>query len=159
RLIDGNGPSADAAAEAVTQVALDPKANEEVRLDALRMLRRRPKTPEALATIQGSNRVMAMAMPLLARAKPEGAEAKVAEAMKGPTMMRAAAAATIGLLPKTADTPRLLKVLEYDSAAEVRAEAVRSLPVLGREALPLLIKEAKGGGAEVEKAAVETLGA
>ncbi len=159
RLLDGSGPSADAAEQAVTQVALDPKAPDDIRLEALRMLRRRPKTPEALATIAGSPRVMAMAMPLLARAKPDEAQAKVVEAMKGPTPMRAAAAATIGLLPKTVDTPKQLKVLEYDSAAEVRAEAVRSLPVLGREALPLLIKEAKGGGPEVEKAAVETLGA
>ena len=60
---------------------------------------------------------MAMAMPLLARAKPDEAQAKVVEAMKGPTPMRAAAAATIGLLPKTADTPKQLKALEYDSAS------------------------------------------
>jgi HEAT repeat protein len=140
-------------------VALDPKAPDETRLEALRMLRKRPKTPDALAEIQGSPRVMAMAMPLLARSKPDEAQAKVAEAMKGPTPMRAAAAATIGLLPKTADTPKQLKALSYDSASEVHAEAVRSLPVLGREALPLLVKEAKGGGAEVERAAVETLGA
>lgn len=159
RLLDGTGPSADAAEEAVTQVALDQKAPDDVRLEALRILRRRPKTPEALTAIQGDNRVMAMAMPLLARLKPDEAQAKVAEAMKGPAPMRAAAAATIGLLPKTADTPKQLKALEYDSSAEVRAEAVRSLPVLGREALPLLMKEAKGGGAEVEKAAVETIGA
>ena len=49
RLLDGNGPSADAAEQAVTQVALDQKAPDETRLEALRMLRRRPKTPEALA--------------------------------------------------------------------------------------------------------------
>lgn len=159
RLLDGSGPSADAAEQAVTQVALDPKAPEETRLEALRMLRKRPKTPEALAGIQGDNRVMAMAMPLLARSKPDEAQAKVAEAMKGPAPMRAAAAATIGLLPKTPDTPKQLKALSYDSSTEVHAEAVRSLPVLGREALPLLVKEAKGGGAEVERAAVETLGA
>lgn len=159
RLLDGTGPSAEAAEQAVTQVALDPKAPDETRLEALRMLRRRPKTPEALTGIQGSPRVMAMAMPLLARAKPEEAQAKVAEAMKGSTPMRAAAAATIGLLPKTADTPKQLKSLQYDSAAEVRAEAVRSLPVLGHEALPLLVKVAKGESADVEKAAVETIGA
>jgi HEAT repeat protein len=159
RLLDGTGPSADAAESAVTQVALDPKAPDETRLEALRLLRKRPKTPDALEGIQGSNRVMAMAMPLLARSKPDEAQAKVAEAMKGPTAMRAAAAATIGLLPKTADTPKQLKALAYDSASEVHAEAVRSLPVLGREALPMLVKEAKGGGADVERAAVETLGA
>ncbi|MGZ3405322.1 MAG: HEAT repeat domain-containing protein, partial [Polyangia bacterium] len=159
RLLDASGPSADAAEKAVTQVALDPKASDDTRLEALRMLRRRPKTPDALAAIQGSNRVMAMAMPLLARNNPEEAQAKVVEAMKGPTPMRAAAAATIGLLPKTPDTPKQLKALAYDSASEVHAEAVRSLPVLGREALPMLVKEAKGGGAEVERAAVETIGA
>ena len=148
--------SADAAEQAVTQVALDPKAPDDTRLEALRMLRRRSKTPEALAAIQGSNRVMAMAMPLLARNNPEEAQAKVVEAMKGPTPMRAAAAATIGLLPNTPDTPKQLKALAYDSAPEVHAEAVRSLPVLGREALPMLVKEARGGGAEVERAAVET---
>jgi HEAT repeat protein len=159
RLLDGTGPSAEAAEQTVTQVALDPKAPEETRLEALRMLRRRPKTPDALAGIQGSNRVMAMAMPLLARSKPDEAQAKVVEAMKGPTPMRAAAAATIGLLPKTPDTPKQLKALQFDASPEVHAEAVRSLPVLGREALPLLVKEAKGSGADVEKAAVETIGA
>jgi HEAT repeat protein len=159
RLLDGEGPSADAAEGAVTQLALDQKAPDDVRLEALRMLRRRPKTPDALAGIQGSNRVMAMAMPLLARAKPDEAQAKVLDAMKGPVPLRAAAAATIGLLPKTPDTPKLLKALSYDPATEVHVEAVRSLPVLGREALPLLVKEAKGGGADVEKAAVETIGA
>ncbi|HXU71428.1 MAG TPA: HEAT repeat domain-containing protein [Polyangia bacterium] len=158
RLLDGTGPSADAAEAAVTQVALDQKAPEETRLEALRLLRKRPKTPDALASIQGSNRVMAMAMPLLARSKPDEAQAKVAEAMKGPKEMRAAAAATIGLLPKTADTPKQLKALAYDPSSEVHAEAVRSLPVLGHEALPLLVKEAKGSTADVEKAAVETIG-
>ena len=49
RLLDGTGPSADAAEAAVTQVALDPKAPDDTRLEALRMLRQRPKTPEALA--------------------------------------------------------------------------------------------------------------
>jgi HEAT repeat protein len=159
RLLDGEGPSAEAAETAVTQLALDAKAPDEVRLETLRMLRRRPKTPDGLAAIQGSSRVMAMAMPLLARAKPDEAPAKVLEAMKGPVPMRAAAAATIGFLPRTADTPKQLKALLYDPAQEVHAEAVRSLPVLGREALPQLIKEAKSSGAEVEKAAVETLGA
>ncbi|HEY2746694.1 MAG TPA: HEAT repeat domain-containing protein, partial [Polyangia bacterium] len=159
RLLDGSGPSADAAEAAVTQVALDPKAPDDTRLEALRLLRKRPKTPEALAAIAGSNRVMAMAMPLLARSKPDEAQAKVAEAMKGPAPMRAAAAATIGLLPKTADTPKQLKALAYDSSSEVHVEAVRSLPVLGHEALPMLVKEAKGSGADVEKAAVETIGA
>ncbi len=49
RLLDGTGPSADAAESALTQLALDPKAPDDVRLEALRMLRKRPKTPEALA--------------------------------------------------------------------------------------------------------------
>ena len=53
----------------------------------------------------------------------------------------------------------MLKTLQNDSSSEVHAEAVRALPVLGHEALPLLVKEAKGSGAEVERAAVETLGA
>lgn len=157
RLVDGEGPAADAAADAVAKVALDAKAPEEARLDALRILRRRPTTPEGLDGIAGSAKLQAAVMPLLVRTSPEEAQAKVAEAMRGPAPLRAAAAAAIGLLPRTADTPRQLKVLQYDSSSEVHAEAVRALPVLGREALPLLIKESKGQGAEVERAAVETL--
>jgi HEAT repeat protein len=159
RLLDATGPSADAAEEAVTEVALDAKAPEEARLSALRLLRHRPATPAALQKIAGSPRLMAAAMPLVARANPEAATAQVAEAMHGAAPMRAAAAATLGLLPRTADTPKLLKVLQNDSAVEVHAEAVRALPVLGHEALPLLMKEAKGGGEPVEKAAVEAMGA
>ena len=159
RLLDGSGPTADAAAEAVAKVALDPKANEDARIEALKMLRRRPTTPEGLDAITGSPKLLAAVMPLVVRAKPDEAQAKVAEAMKGPAPLRAAAAAAIGLLPKTVDTPQRLKVLQYDTSVEVHVEAVRALPVLGHEALPLLIKEAKGAGPEVERAAVETIGA
>jgi HEAT repeat protein len=159
RLLDGTGPSAQAAEDALVQVALDQKAPEEARLEALRMLRTRPSTPAALSGVAGTPRVMAAVMPLMARANAAAAQQQVLDAMKGPVPLRAAAAATIGLLPKGADTPKLLKVLEMDSAVEVRAEAVRALPVLGHEALPLIMKEAKGGGADVERAAVETMAA
>jgi HEAT repeat protein len=159
RFIDGTGAVADAAAAAVSEVALDAKAPEDARLDALRLLRRRPTTPPGIQEIAGSPKVMAMAMPLIARAKPEDAAAKVVDAMKGPATLRAGAAAAIGLLPRTADTPKQLKILSYDGSVDVRAEAARALPVLGREALPLLLKEAHTGGAEVERAAVETIGA
>jgi HEAT repeat protein len=159
RLLDGTGPSADAAEKAVAWVALNDKAPEEARIDALKMLRRRPTTPAGIEGITGgSPKLQAALMPLILRAKPEEAQAKVAEAMKGPVPLRAAAAAAIGLLPKTPTTAQQLKVLQYDSSQEVHAEAVRALPVLGREALPLLAKEAKESGAEVERAAVETLG-
>ena len=158
RLLDGNGPSADAAAAALAEVALNAKAPEDARIEAIKMLRRRDTTPAGLEAITGSPKLLAALMPLLVRNKPEDAQAKVAEAMKGPVPLRAAAAAAIGLLPKTVDTPKLLKVLQYDANQEVHAEAVRALPVLGREALPLLVKEAKGSGPDVEKAAVETIG-
>jgi HEAT repeat protein len=158
RIIDQPGPAADAAADAIAKVALDPKAPEEARIDALKLLRHREKTPAGIETVTGSPRLQAAAMPLLVRGNPEEAQAKVAEAMKGPAPLRAAAAAAIGLLPKTADTPQKLKVLQYDSSQEVHAEAVRALPVLGRDALPLLVKEAKGSTAEIERAAVETIG-
>jgi HEAT repeat protein len=159
RLLDGTGPSAQAAEDALVSVAVDQKAPDEARLEALRMLRTRPTTPAALATVAGSPRVLAAVMPLNARGNVEAAQQQVLEAMKGPAPLRAAAAATIGLLPRTADTPKLLKVLENDGAVEVRAEAARALPVLGREALPLLMKDAKQGGADVEKAAVEAMAA
>jgi HEAT repeat protein len=159
RLLDGTGPSAQAAEDALVQVALDQKAPEEARLEALRMLRTRPSTPAALSGVAGTPRVMAAVMPLMARANAAAAQQQVLDAMKGPVPLRAAAAATIGLLPKGADTPKQLKVLGMDSAVEVRAEAVRALPVLGREALPLIMKEAKSGGADVERAAVETMAA
>jgi HEAT repeat protein len=159
RFLDGSGPAAEAADTAVAQVALDAKAPEEARLEALRLLRRRPTAPAGIEAIAGTPKVLAAAMPLIARAKPEDAAAKVLEAMHGQSALRAAAAAAIGLLPRTADTPKQLKSLEYDSSVEVRVEAMHALPVLGREALPLLVKEAKGGGADVERAAVETMGA
>ncbi|HZS36065.1 MAG TPA: HEAT repeat domain-containing protein, partial [Polyangia bacterium] len=159
RLVDGNGPSADAAADALAKVALNAAAPEEARLDALRLLRKRPDSPAGIGALTGSPKLLAMAMPLVVRANPAEAQAKVADAMHGPAPLRAAAAAALGLLPRTPDTPKQLHVLSLDSAVEVHAESVRALPVLGREALPLLIKEAKTGGAEVERAAVETLGA
>jgi HEAT repeat protein len=159
RLLEGTGPSAQAAEDAIVSVAIDQKAPEEARLEALRMLRTRPSTPPALATVAGSPRVLAAVMPLNARGNATAAQLQVLDAMKGPAPLRAAAAATIGLLPRTVDTPKLLKVLEGDSAVEVRAEAARALPVLGREALPLLMKAAKQGGAEVEKAAVDAMAA
>jgi HEAT repeat protein len=158
RLLDATGPSAQAAESAVVELALDVKASEEARLEALKMLRRRPATPPAIQKLTGSPRLTAAVMPLVARANPEAASAQVVEAMRGAAPLRAAAAATLGLLPRNADTAKQLKVLEGDSAVEVRVEAVRALPVLGREAMPLLVKEAKGGGAEVERAAVETIG-
>jgi HEAT repeat protein len=159
RLLEGAGPSAQAAEDALVALAVDQKAPEDARLEALRMLRTRPATPAALATVAGSPKVMAAVMPLNARGNVEAAQQQVVDAMKGPVPLRAAAAATIGLLPRTADTPKLLKVLENDSSVEVRAEAARALPVLGREALPLLMKDARQGGADVEKAAVEAMAA
>ena len=159
RLLDGTGPSAQAAEDALVAVAVDAKAPEEARLEALRMLRTRPSTPAALSTVAGSPRLMAAVMPLNARANPAAAQQQVTDAMKGPVPLRVAAAATIGLLPRNADTPKLLKILGNDAAVEVRAEAARALPALGREALPLLMKEAKSGGAEVERAAVEAMAA
>lgn len=149
--------SAEVAEAILVQVALDTAVPDEPRLAALRLLRGRPVTPAALLPIRGSAKVMAQAMPLLARLQPEGAQAQLTEALKGPPMMRAAAAATIGLLPRSAESAKQLKSLLGDRAGEVRVEAVRALPVLGREALPLLIKQTKGRGVELERAAVETL--
>ena len=100
-----------------------------------------------------------MAMPLLARLHPAEAVSKVADALKGPAPLRAGAAAAIGLLPKSADTGKLLRTLSLDSSSEVRMEAMQSLPVLGREALPLLLKAARTGGEAMERTAVETLAA
>jgi len=159
RLIDEGAKAADAAADALAKIALDPKAPEDARIDALKLLRHRDKAPAGVEAITGSPRLQAAAMPLLVRGNPDEAQAKVAEAMKGPAPLRAAAAAAIGLLPKAPDTPQKLKVLQYDASPEVHAEAVRALPVLGHDALPLLIKEAKGSTPDVERAAVETLGA
>jgi HEAT repeat protein len=159
RLLDGTGPSAQAAEDALVAVAVDQKAPDEARLEALRMLRTRPTTPAALTGVAGSPRVLAAVMPLNARGNPEAAQQQVLDAMKGPVPLRAAAAATIGLLPRTVDTPKLLKILENDASVEVRAEAARALPALGREALPLLMKDAKQGGADVEKAAVDAMAA
>src|SRR5204863_8791546 len=85
------------------------------------------------------------------------AAARIAEALRGPALLRAAAAAAIGLVPKDAGTGKQLKALANDGSKEVRLEAVRALPVLGHEALPLLEKAAKR--AELELAVVETLGA
>jgi len=160
RLLDAGGPPSDAAADALAGIALDGKAAEEARVEALRLLRRRAAPPaglDALGAAGVSPKLQAAAMPLLLKAKPDEAPAKIAEAMRGPVALRAAAAAAIALQPKGPDTPKQLKILENDSSAEVRAEAVRAMPVLGREALPLLMKTVKGAGAEMERAAVEAM--
>jgi HEAT repeat protein len=160
RLLDAGGAPSDAAADALAAIALDGKAAEEARVEALRLLRRRAAPPaglDALGAAGVSPKVQAAAMPLLLKAKPDEAPAKIAEAMRGPVALRAAAAAAIALQPKGPDTPKQLKILENDASAEVRAEAVRAMPVLGREALPLLMKTVKGAGAEMERAAVEAM--
>jgi HEAT repeat protein len=158
RLLDGGGAPADAVERALTQIALDARAPEEARLEALRLLRRRPTPPAELSTITGSPRLTAAVLPLGARLKPDETAAKLPDAMRGAAPLRAGAAAAIGLLPRTADTPKQLHALGLDGAVEVRVEATRALPVLGREALPLLVKAAKSGGTDVERAAVETIG-
>ncbi len=157
--IAAGGPGADALSAVLARVALDTTAPEDARLEAMRLLRQSPKPPEGLEAVAGSQRLAAAALPLLARKSPEQALAKLGEAMKGPPMLRAGAAAAIGVLPRTADTPKLLKQLSYDSSVDVRAEASRAQIALGREALPLLVRDAKQGGPDVERAAVETLGA
>jgi HEAT repeat protein len=159
RVIGNSGAGSDALSAALAKIALDPAAPEDARLEALRFLRQSPKPPDGLEAVTGSQRVIAAALPLLARKKPEEALAKVTDAMKGSAILRAGAAAAIGVLPKSPDTPKLLKVLSYDNSAEVRAEASRAQMALGREALPLLLKDARQGGPEVERAAVETIGA
>jgi HEAT repeat protein len=158
-VIAQGGAGADALSAALAKIALDASASEDARLEALRLLRGSPKLPDGIEAVTGTPRIAAAALPILARKKPDEATDKIAEAMKGPPILRAAAAAAIGVMPKTADTPKLLKVLSYDSAVEVRAEASRAQVALGREALPLLLKDAKQGGPEVERAAVETIGA
>src|SRR5262249_55399270 len=55
------------------------------------------------------------------------------------------------------DSTKLWKTFLADGSAEVRAEATRALPALGREALPQLAKLAKASNAETERAAVEGL--
>jgi HEAT repeat protein len=153
------GVGADALAATLSTVALDANAPEDARLEALRLLRQSPKPPDGLENVTGSQRLQAAALPILARKQPDVAAAKIAEAMKGSAILRAGAAAAIGVMPRTADTPKLLKVLSYDNSVEVRAEASRAQIALGREALGLLIKDARQGGADVERAAVETMGA
>ena len=153
------GAGAEALSTVLGTVALDATAPEDARLEAMRLLRQTAKPPEGLEAVAGSQRLAAAALPLLARKSPDQALAKLAEAMKGPPVLRAGAAAAIGVLPRTADTPKLLKQLSYDSSVDVRAEATRAQVALGRDALPLLVKDAKQGGPDVEKAAVETLGA
>ena len=159
RVIGGAGAGADALVAALGRVALDVHAPEDARLEALRLLRLSPKPPDGLESIAGTQRLAAAVLPIFARKRPEEAAQKIADAMKGPPILRAGAAAAIGVLPRTADTPKLLKVLSYDNNVEVRAEASRAQVALGREALPLLMKDSKQGGAEVERAAVETIGA
>ncbi len=148
-----------AAAKVLLVIALDGKAPANARIEALKLLRGQNVPKASLEKISGSPRLLMVAAPLLLKDKPDEAQAKVKEALNGPVPMRVAAAAAIGLLPRTADTPKLLKLFSYDRSAEVRAEATRSLPALGRESVPLLVKEAKSGGADVERAAVETLAA
>ncbi|MEO6954408.1 MAG: HEAT repeat domain-containing protein [Polyangia bacterium] len=159
RTLLAGGPGADALSAVLARVALDGTAPEDSRLEAMRLLRQTPKPPEGLEAVSGSQRLAAAALPLLARKSPDAAAAKLGEAMKGPPMLRAGAAAAIGVLPRTADTPKLLKQLSYDPSADVRAEASRAQVALGRDALPLLVRDAKQGGPDVEKAAVETIGA
>jgi HEAT repeat protein len=146
-----------AALEAVKAIALDSKASELARIEALRLLRGRPEMAKGLEGIAGSARVMGTAMPILIRLLPgDVATRKVNDAMKGSATLRAGAAGALGVLPKTRDTAQRLRKLMGDSSLEVRLEATRSVPVLGREALPLLLKAARGGGEAMERTAVET---
>ncbi|HEY3353726.1 MAG TPA: HEAT repeat domain-containing protein [Polyangia bacterium] len=159
RVLGGTDAAAQAAEGALLALALDATAPEAARLEALRLLRGRTAAFTGLEALTDPPRLAAAALPLLARARPEDAAAKARAAAKGRPEQRAGAAAALGVLPKAPDTAKLLKTLTRDPSAEVRAEAVRALPVLGREAAAQLAREAKTGGPLVERAAVETLGA
>src|SRR5207245_3002094 len=57
-----------------------------------------------------------------------------------------------------ADVLAALKTLSADPSLEVRIEATRALPGLGKDAIALLEKASRDGNPEVERAAIEALG-
>jgi HEAT repeat protein len=158
-LIEGNGPAATAMVGALAQTAADPKGDLDLRIGALKLLRHAPAPPADLiekALLAGPAKVTGAALPLLTKVDPARGLVRVAEA-RGPIPVRAGAAAALAFLPKDPDTPKRLKIALADGAAEVRAEAVRASPVLGREARAILGKVLRGEQADVERAAIETL--
>ncbi len=95
----------------------------------------------------------AAALPLVYLRSPTVVD-DVGRALKGSVVERAAGATVLGLLPTAPDTSKRLKSLLGD-AVEVRRAAVRALPSLGKESLPLLGQALRTGGAEAERAVVE----
>ncbi len=121
---------------------------EDARVAALRLLRHGGATPEGLRPVieqavssDGSPRLRAAALPIYARTlDPDQAEELARAEGKGGPQARAAAAGMWAALAESRPEAagKALKVALLDPAAEVRAEAARSLGALRREGLALL---------------------
>jgi HEAT repeat protein len=157
RFYDATSSPIEAADRVIADVALDGGAPVDVRVAALRLLRWR--TIAGMEAITGPPEVLAAALPLVIRAKPDAAGDRVAEALRGSVEQRIAAAAALALLPVTADTRNQLKALAKDPYSDVRCAALRALPTLGRAALGELSHQARAGDAAPQKAAFEALAA
>jgi len=164
-LLDGEESGA-----ALAALAVDPKAAEETRLEALALLGRRAAAgapPAAsptelqlatLSSLPGTARWQAAVLPWTLRGKPvEEVWPRVQQAAHAAPPMRAAAATLLasGTIPKTADSTKLIKTLSQDSNGEVRAAAAHAVATLGGEGQTLLVRALKGGGADAERAVVE----
>jgi HEAT repeat protein len=146
----------------------DPAAAEPLRIAAMVALSRAPNVSSdglaqalAQAVASPSERLRVAALPLFARsADPAQVMERATAAQGGPPPLRAAAAAAYGALAaRHTDVGTQLKALSADGSAEVRAETARALAGLGKDAVPLLDKATRDGNADVERAAVDTLGA
>ena len=152
--------------DTLSRIVTSAETAEDIRVQALRLLRKAGVSPEELAPVieqavspEASPRLRAAALPLHAQIIDPAAAEELAQAeWRGSALSRAAAAAIWGALSKARPegAAKALKVALFDSATEVRAEAARSLGNLRRDGLKLVQRALLDPKPEVQKAAIES---
>jgi len=154
------------AAAALTQIAGEEHAPEEVRVAALQYLRRTGVAPAKLQGLlekavspESSPRLRAAALPLYVRLLDAGKAEEIALAeSKGSPAARATGAAVWGALaPRQPEAAaKALKAFGFDSSPEVRTEAARSYGYLKRDGADLIRRALLDSKTEVQQAAIDS---